>query len=185
WAARDPLRNYERYLLQEGLLSEKQVKEIRQDIKNDINKGLEIAYGEGPIQSSPEQELADVYAPFQSRAVAPKSNKKTERRFVDAISEGLRQAMEKHDNLVLMGQDIADYGGVFKITEGFVVKFGKERVRNTPLCESAIVGIGLGLSLKGYKAMVEMQFADFVTCGFNQIVNNLAKLHYRWGQHAY
>ncbi|MCB0549978.1 MAG: dehydrogenase E1 component subunit alpha/beta [Phaeodactylibacter sp.] len=184
WAARDPLRNYERYLLQEGLLSEKQVKEIRQDIKNDINKGLEIAYGEGPIQSSPEQELADVYAPFQSRAVAPKSNKKTERRFVDAISEGLRQAMEKHDNLVLMGQDIADYGGVFKITEGFVVKFGKERVRNTPLCESAIVGIGLGLSLKGYKAMVEMQFADFVTCGFNQIVNNLAKLHYRWGQHA-
>ncbi len=184
WAARDPLRNYEKYLLLEGLLTEKQVKEIRQEIKNDINRGLEIAFAEGPIPSSPERELADVYAPFQGRAVAPQSNKKTERRFIDAISDGLRQAMMKHDKLVLMGQDIADYGGVFKITEGFVKQFGRERVRNTPLCESAIVGIGLGLSLKGYKAMVEMQFADFVSCGFNQIVNNLAKLHYRWGQHA-
>lgn len=184
WAARDPLRNYEKYLLLEGLLAEEQVKEIRQEIKNDINRGLEIAFAEGPIQSSPERELADVYAPFQGRAAAPKSNKKTERRFIDAISDGLRQAMMKHDKLILMGQDIADYGGVFKITEGFVKQFGRERVRNTPLCESAIVGIGLGLSLKGYKAMVEMQFADFVSCGFNQIVNNLAKLHYRWGQKA-
>ena len=184
WAARDPIGNYEKYLLQEGLLDEKQIKDIRQDIKKDINKGLEAAYAEGPIQSNPEQEVADVYTPFQSRTVAPKGNKKTGRRFIDAISDGLRQAMEKHDNLVLMGQDIADYGGVFKITDNFVVQFGKERVRNTPLCESAIVGIGLGLSLKGYKAMVEMQFADFVTCGFNQIVNNLAKQHYRWGQNA-
>ncbi|MCO6487909.1 MAG: dehydrogenase E1 component subunit alpha/beta [Phaeodactylibacter sp.] len=184
WAARDPVRNYERYLQQEGLLDEKHIKAIHQDIKKEINKGLEIAYGEGSIQSTPERELADVYAPFQSRAAGPKSSKKTPRRFIDAISEGLRQAMETHGNLVLMGQDIADYGGVFKITEGFVVRFGRERVRNTPLCESAIVGIALGLSLKGYKAMVEMQFADFVTCGFNQIVNNLAKLHYRWGQHA-
>jgi 2-oxoisovalerate dehydrogenase E1 component len=92
--------------------------------------------------------------------------------------------MKKHDNLVLMGQDIAEYGGVFKVTEGFVNEFGKERVRNTPLCESAIVGAALGLSIKGYKSMVEMQFADFVTCGFNQIVNNLAKIHYRWGQNA-
>ncbi|MCB0578817.1 MAG: dehydrogenase E1 component subunit alpha/beta [Phaeodactylibacter sp.] len=184
WAARDPVRNYERYLQQEGLLDEKQIKAIHQDIKKEINKGLEIAYGEESIQSTPGRELADVYAPFQSRAAGPKSSKKTARRFIDAISDGLRQAMETHGNLVLMGQDIADYGGVFKITEGFVVRFGRERVRNTPLCESAIVGIGLGLSLKGYKAMVEMQFADFVTCGFNQIVNNLAKLHYRWGQYA-
>ncbi|MCB0593255.1 MAG: dehydrogenase [Lewinellaceae bacterium] len=184
WAAKDPIANYENYLLQEGLLDEKQVKDIRQDIKAAIEKGLKIAYAEGPIQSSPEQEAADVYAPFQSQKVAPKSNKKTSRRFIDAISDGLRQAMEKHPNLVLMGQDIADYGGVFKITDGFTRQFGKARVRNTPLCESAIVGIGLGLSLKGYKAMVEMQFADFVTCGFNQIVNNLAKQHYRWGQPA-
>jgi len=184
WAAKDPIANYEAYLLQEGVLDEQKAKAMRQDIKKAINKGLDIAFAEGPIQSSPEQELADVYAPFQPQAVPPKSNKKTERRFVDAISDGLRQAMEKHGKLILMGQDIADYGGVFKITEGFVGQFGKERVRNTPLCESAIVGIGLGLSLKGYKAMVEMQFADFVSCGFNQIVNNLAKLHYRWGQHA-
>ena len=112
------------------------------------------------------------------------SDNRKEMRFVDAISEGLHQAMEHHQDLVLMGQDIADYGGVFKITDGFTKEFGKERVRNTPLCESAIIGIGLGLSLKGMKAMVEMQFADFVTCGFNQIVNNLAKLHYRWGQNA-
>src|SRR5690606_3696175 len=107
-----------------------------------------------------------------------------EKRFVDAISDGLRQSMEKFPELTLMGQDIAEYGGVFKITEGFVEKFGKERVRNTPLCESAILGIGLGMSVKGKKTMVEMQFADFVSCGFNQIVNNLAKSHYRWGQNA-
>ena len=184
WAARDPVSNYEKYLMQEGLLDEQKREDIRQSIKKAINKGLDIAYGEGPVEPVAERELTDVYAPFPQQVVAPESNRKTERRFVDAISFGLRQAMEKHDNLVLMGQDIADYGGVFKITEGFVVDFGRERVRNTPLCESAIVGIGLGLSLKGYKAMVEMQFADFVTCGFNQIVNNLAKLHYRWGQHA-
>jgi 2-oxoisovalerate dehydrogenase E1 component len=116
--------------------------------------------------------------------VSPTNEKKSEKRFIDAISDGLRQSMEKHDNLVLMGQDIAEYGGVFKITDGFVEKFGKERVRNTPLCEAAIVGSGLGLSIKGMKAMVEMQFADFVTEGFNQIVNNLAKIHWRWGQAA-
>ncbi|MCB0569787.1 MAG: dehydrogenase E1 component subunit alpha/beta, partial [Phaeodactylibacter sp.] len=184
WAAKDPVVNYEQYLLQEGVLTEELIAEIRKEFKKRINKGLDIAFAEGPVPSSPEQELADVYAPYQQEVVSPQSEKATERRFVDAISGGLRQAMEKHDKLVLMGQDIADYGGVFKITEGFVGQFGHERVRNTPLCESAIIGIGLGLSLKGYKAMVEMQFADFVSCGFNQIVNNLAKLHYRWGQHA-
>jgi 2-oxoisovalerate dehydrogenase E1 component len=97
---------------------------------------------------------------------------------------GLKESMRKHPNLILMGQDIAEYGGVFKVTEGFVEEFGKTRVRNTPLCESAIIGTGLGLSMSGYKAMVEMQFADFVTCGFNQIINNLAKLHYRWEEKA-
>ncbi|MCL4141028.1 UNVERIFIED_CONTAM: hypothetical protein GTU68_022459 [Idotea baltica] len=105
-------------------------------------------------------------------------------RFVDALHDGLHEAMIKHDDLILMGQDIADYGGVFKITDGFLKEFGKDRVRNTPLCESAILGIALGLSIKGMKAMVEMQFADFVTCGFNQIINNLSKSHYRWGQNA-
>jgi 2-oxoisovalerate dehydrogenase E1 component len=105
-------------------------------------------------------------------------------RFIDAIKDGLRQSMQQHEDLILMGQDIAEYGGVFKITEGFVEEFGKERVRNTPLCESAIIGASLGLGLSGFRSMIEMQFADFVTMGFTQIVNNLAKIHYRWGQSA-
>lgn len=184
WALRDPLSNYERFLMDEGLLSEASKKELTNKWKKHIEAGLQQAFDEGDPQNSLEEELADVYAPFVQEVTPPQSEQKTEKRFVDALSDGLRQAMEKHDKLILMGQDIADYGGVFKITDGFVPQFGKERVRNTPLCESAIIGAGLGLSLKGYKAMVEMQFADFVTCGFNQIINNLAKLHYRWGANA-
>lgn len=184
WAERDPVDNYERFLRAEGLLDEEKIAGIRKKIKAEINDGLEKAYAEAPVESSVEEELADVYAPFEQQVVAPDEARTTEKRFVDAISDGLRSAMERHTKLVLMGQDIAEYGGVFKITEGLLDTFGPERVRNTPLCESAVIGIGLGLSLKGYKAMVEMQFADFVTCGFNQIVNNIAKLHYRWGQNA-
>jgi 2-oxoisovalerate dehydrogenase E1 component len=184
WGLKDPVTNYENYLLHEGILKPELIAEIRQDFKDKINQGLAIAFEEGPMQSSPEQEQADVYAPAQAAPIAPASDQKTELRFIDAISRGLRQAMEQHEQLILMGQDIGEYGGVFKITEGFIEQFGPERVRNTPLCESAIIGIALGLSMKGYKAMVEMQFADFVTCGFNQIINNLAKLHYRWGEKA-
>ena len=184
WMLKDPVTNYENYLLHEGVLKPELIAEIRQEFKEKINQGLAIAFEEGPIQSNPEQEQGDVYAPAEITPIAPASGQKTELRFIDAISRGLRQAMEQHDQLILMGQDIAEYGGVFKITEGFVEQFGPERVRNTPLCESAIIGIALGLSMKGYKAMVEMQFADFVTCGFNQIINNLAKLHYRWGEKA-
>jgi 2-oxoisovalerate dehydrogenase E1 component len=184
WAERDPIDQYERFLLEQGLLQEEEIEAIRQAIKMEIEAGLEKAFSEEPVQSTAARELASVYAPPASAVTAPASEKTSPRRFIDAVSDGLRQAMEHHPNLVLMGQDIAGYGGVFKITEGFVEAFGEERVRNTPLCESAIIGIGLGLSLKGYKAMVEMQFADFVSCGFNQIVNNLAKLHYRWNQHA-
>jgi 2-oxoisovalerate dehydrogenase E1 component len=128
--------------------------------------------------------MNDLYAPFDNIEINPSSQNKSNKRFLDAISEGLKQSMEKFPELILMGQDIAEYGGAFKMTEGFVEKFGKDRVRNTTLCESAIVGTSLGLSIKGMKAMVEMQFADFVTCGFNQIINNLAKIHYRWGQNA-
>jgi len=183
WAKRDPLQNYEQYLLSEGVLSEKQITDIRKGFKADINQGLETAFAESTVEADLTAELSDVYAAHEPQAV-PAGEARQDLRFVDAVSQGLEQAMERHDKLVLMGQDIADYGGVFKITQGFVEKFGAERVRNTPLCESAIIGIGLGLSLKGYNAMVEMQFADFVSCGFNQIVNNLAKLHYRWGQNA-
>lgn len=129
-----------------------------------------------------KNELTDVFAPFQFIKQQAKPNSTRQIRFIDSIKEGLDQAMEKHNNLVLIGQDIAKYGGVFKITEGLMDKYGSSRVRNTPICESAIIGAGLGLSLGGFKSMVEMQFADFVSCGFNQIVNNLAKLHYRWGK---
>lgn len=184
WAKKDPLENYEQYLLKEGVIDQQQIDFIRQKIKKEIEEGLEKAFLETYPEANTEQEFADVYAPFIQQVISPATEKKSEKRFIDAISDGLRQSMERFDNLVLMGQDIAEYGGVFKITEGFVEKFGKTRVRNTPICESAIVGAGLGLSIKGMKSMVEMQFADFVTEGFNQIVNNLAKAHWRWGQHA-
>ncbi|MCP4443472.1 MAG: dehydrogenase [Aureispira sp.] len=184
WGKKDPLNNYEAYLIEEGILTEEDVKTIRKEFKKEIEDGLAVAYAEPDVPAVLETELGDIFTPHESTTTAPKTNNTSDRRLVDAISDGLRQAMQKHDNLVLMGQDIAEYGGVFKITDGFVKEFGKERVRNTPLCESAIVGMGLGLSLKGYKAMMEMQFADFATCGFNQIVNNVAKLHYRWGQNV-
>lgn len=184
WAKKDPLENYESFLLNEEILSKKLIDDSKKKLKKQIDDGLEEAFAETHPAADTEQELNDVYAPFVQSVAEPASDKKTEKRFIDAISDGLRQSMERFDNLVLMGQDIAEYGGVFKITDGFVSKFGKGRVRNTPLCESAIVGAGLGLSIKGMKSMVEMQFADFVTEGFNQIVNNLAKAHWRWGQPA-
>lgn len=184
WAAKDPVNNFERWLVEEGILSAADIEVFRIEIKTEIENGLKLAGDEPEISSTISKELKDCFAPWPSESILPRSDEKTEKRFIDAISDGLRQSMERFDQLVLMGQDIADYGGVFKITQGFVEAFGKERVRNTPLCESAIVGIALGLSLRNHKAMVEMQFADFVTCGFNQIVNNLAKLHYRWGQNV-
>jgi 2-oxoisovalerate dehydrogenase E1 component len=183
WGKKDPLNNFERYLLEEGVLDEAMVEQFRHEIKEEIEHGLELAYSETLPPPNTELELRDMYKPFDLIPTIA-SGKKTNKRFIDAISDGLRMAMRKHENLVLMGQDIAEYGGVFKITEGFVEEFGKARVRNTPLCEAAIVGSGFGLSINGMKAMVEMQFADFVTEGFNQIVNNLAKSHYRWGQNA-
>ena len=199
WAAKDPVENYEKWLLAEGILTETAKHGIREKIKAAIEAGLQEADAEPMPTADIAEEIADMYAPLvpgdksllirslDTENQAPSTNNQAptrEIRFIDAIQEGLKQSMERYPELVLMGQDIADYGGVFKITEGFVAEFGKARVRNTPLCESAIVGIGLGLSIKRKKAMVEMQFADFVTCGFNQIVNNLAKSHYRWGQNA-
>lgn len=185
WATKDPVENYEKWLLAEGILSETAKAQIREGIKQEIDKGWQETEAAPAPVANAGQELADMYQPFtQPVAAPPASGAAPEKRFIDAIQEGLRQSMQRYPELVLMGQDIAEYGGVFKITEGFVAEFGKGRVRNTPLCESAIVGAGLGLSIRGKKAMVEMQFADFVTCGFNQIVNNLAKSHYRWGQNA-
>ena len=183
WAEKDPVQNFENYLLSEGVLSETQIATFKAEIKNEINNGLDIAFAEEVIDSVESNELNDVFKKFAYQEV--KSNSNTEElRFVDAISQGLKQAMERHDNSVILGQDIAEYGGVFKITEGFVDAFGKERVRNTPICESAIVSATMGLSINGFKSIMEMQFADFATSGFNPIVNYLAKCHYRWDQNA-
>ena len=183
WAAKDPVENFSSYLRQEGILTEAMEVEYKSAIVHEINDNLELAFAENPIESSESEELDDVYQNFVYQEVE-KSETTQELRFVDAISEGLKQSMERHDNLVIMGQDVAEYGGVFKITEGFIEQFGKARVRNTPICESAIVSASMGLSISGYKSVMEMQFADFVTSGFNPIVNYLAKSHYRWGQAA-
>ena len=183
WAMKDPVASYENFLREQGVLGDAQMEQMRNEIRQTIESELSLASGPLVIHPDEEEELADVYAPAPYPGAAP-SMVGPEKRLIDAISEGLDQSMSRHDNLVLMGQDIAEYGGAFKITEGLVHKYGKSRVRNTPLCESAIVGCSLGLSLEGYKSVMEMQFADFVTVGFNQIVNNLAKIHYRWGQPA-
>lgn len=183
WALKDPVMNFETFLVSNKILDEALVAEIKETMKGQIQQSFDEANEESPIIPSLEEELNDLYAPSKSYDLVPTDSNR-EIRFIDAIQEALKQSMERHPNLVLMGQDIAEYGGAFKVTEGFVELFGKDRVRNTPLCESAIVGAGLGLSIAGMKAMVEMQFADFVSCGFNQIVNNLAKIHWRWGQNA-
>ena len=183
WAKKDPVTNFELYLLEQGILTKDSIEEIKNSFKNDIQAGFDTANAEEAIIPSMEVELGDVYAPFNQEVQIP-SGPHTEKRFIDAIQDALIQSMERYPELILMGQDIAEYGGAFKVTEGLLEKFGKDRVRNTPLCESAILGAGLGLSISGMKAMVEMQFADFVTCGFNQIINNLAKINWRWGQNA-
>jgi 2-oxoisovalerate dehydrogenase E1 component len=184
WGKKDPVVNFENYLLQERIIDESFIAATRKEIKKEIEDNLEITFAEENPEPHTETELNDIYSHSSAISVPPSSSNKNEKRYLDAITDAMRLAMQKHDNLVIMGQDIAEYGGVFKATLGFVEEFGKERVRNTPLCESVIIGAGLGLSINGMKSIVEMQFADFVTCGFNQIINNLAKTHYRWGQNA-
>lgn len=209
WYKKDPIKNYERFLIEENILNEITVADIRNEFKSEINDALNPrvirasgqASGAETFESfNVDEEIHDVYAENTSSNTKRKefeivsgstskisrftSHVSQELKFFEAIKEGLQQSMQQHPNLILMGQDIAEYGGAFKITEGFAEAFGKDRVRNTPLCESAIVGAALGLSLEGYKSVMEMQFADFVTVGFNQIINNLSKIHYRWGQNA-
>jgi len=215
WELKDPVKNYERYLIETGVLNEMQSTDIRNEFKEKIEKEIKPGFNAKAVEPDIEEELEEVYAapsnspkgggtsaqplPGEHASITSDTPKREVSewisspvggsrmgalRLIDAIKEGLYQSMQRHSNLILMGQDIAEYGGAFKITEGFVQEFGKDRVRNTPLCESAIVGAALGLSLEGFKSMMEMQFADFVTVGFNQIINNLAKIHYRWGQNA-
>ncbi|HET8573562.1 MAG TPA: dehydrogenase E1 component subunit alpha/beta [Edaphocola sp.] len=185
WGKKDPVKNFEDFLLAGKIIDQEYIDAVHEEIHKEIDAGIAVGFSAAPVVADTASETADL---FQSTTVMAGTDTvgmpRTEHKFIQAVSQGLEQAMEKYDRLVLMGQDIAEYGGAFKVTQGFVGKFGKERVRNTPLCESAIVGAALGLSLEGYKAMVEMQFADFVTVGFNQIINNLAKIHYRWGQNA-
>lgn len=183
WAEKDPLNNYEAWLIDRKTISPEYAENLRTELRDRIQEDVEKVFDWPDGTAEQQAELNDVYAPYVPEPAHPGGPVET-MRYIDAIRNGLDAAMSTHPNLVLIGQDIAEYGGVFKITEGFVEKYGKKRVRNTPICESALIGAGLGLSLEGYKAMVEMQFADFVSCGFNQIVNNLAKLHYRWGQNA-
>lgn len=183
WALRDPLENYGAYLREHGILSEEEEVRIKQEITQEIHDGLEMAFAEEPVDFNESDELNDVFKPFVYQEVKQNSEK-ANIRLVDAVSQGLGQSMERHENLVILGQDIAEYGGVFKVTEGFVSRFGKDRVRNTPICESAVVSAAMGLAINGMKAVMEMQFADFVSSGFNPIVNYLAKVHYRWGQPA-
>jgi len=187
WGKKDPVSSYENYLIDIGILYPEKIKDIRNEFRSIIESAVSVK--ENPVTADTQKEIKDMYAdvPLYHVPAAPGTpdpETTPTKRFIDGIREGLWQSMEAHENLVLLGQDIAEYGGAFKITEGFLEKFGRDRVRNTPLCESAIVGAALGLSLEGYKSVMEMQFADFATAGFNQIVNNLAKIHYRWGQSA-
>ena len=183
WAKKDPLKNYETFLRSKNILTEQQITNATKEIKAEINEHLQMAFNEETISADLETELKDVFKEYQQEIITP-SNKKSNIRLIDAISKGLRESMERYENLVIMGQDVAEYGGVFKITEGFTEQFGRERVRNTPICESAIVAAAYGAALNGMKAVMEMQFADFVSSGFNPIVNLLAKSNYRWNQNA-
>ncbi|WP_396172908.1 thiamine pyrophosphate-dependent enzyme [Flavobacterium sp.] len=183
WAIKDPISNYRDYLLRVSVLSEEEDEKIKAIIKAEIDEHWAITQAEPECVADLAEELTDMYEPYEFEPINP-SDAVENIRVVDAISNALRQSMERHENLVIMGQDIAEYGGAFKITDGFVEQFGKERVRNTPICESAVVSAANGLSINGFKAIVEMQFADFVSSGFNPIVNLLAKQHYRWNEKA-
>jgi 2-oxoisovalerate dehydrogenase E1 component len=183
WAVKDPVNNYKDYLKAEKVLTDEYDNALRAELKKEIDEHYQQASAEPAIEASLHEELNDVYKPYAYEEVRTQGTSENVR-MIDAISQGLKQSMERHNNLVIMGQDIAEYGGAFKITDGFVAQFGKDRVRNTPICESAIVSAGMGLSINGYKSVIEMQFADFVSTGFNPIVNYLAKVHYRWQENA-
>ena len=184
WIKKDPIMNYERFLVKEKIITDSMIKTFIEKIEKNVDNEWQSALNEEDILVDSIKELKDVYAPFSQKVKKPISEKSSKKRFVDAISDALNQSMEKYRDLIIMGQDIAEYGGVFKVTDGFLEKYGKNRIINTPLCESAIIGAGLGYSICGGKSVVEMQFADFVSSGFTQVINNIAKTHYRWGQNG-
>ena len=184
WEKKDPVTNYENWLIDEGVISPDYPHMLKEEMDTEVRAAFDKADAQPDVTVDTVKELNEIYAPYQPSLTQPQSTASTSKRLVDAVRDGLLQSMERHHNLVVMGQDVAEYGGVFKVTDGFVEKFGKERVRNTPLCESGILSAALGMSVKGVKSVVEMQFADFVSTGFNAIVNNLAKSYWRWGQNA-
>jgi 2-oxoisovalerate dehydrogenase E1 component len=180
WTKNDPVDGFIRRAVEAGHLSDADVAAIRSELAAVVEDAAEFALGQPEETSTVAAERSDVYATPRIPPLDP-SGPQTERRFVDAIGDGLRQAMERDERVLMLGQDIAEYGGVFKVTHGLVEQFGRERVRNTPIIESGAIGAAMGLALEGFKPVVEMQYADFIACGFNQIVNNLATTHYRWG----
>ena len=184
WEKKDPVTNFENWLIEEGVISPDYPHMLKDEMDTEVRAAFDRADTQPDVKPDTAKELSEVYAPFQQEVISPQSGATTSKRLVDAVRDGLMQSMERYDDLVVMGQDVAEYGGVFKVTDGFVDKFGKERVRNTPICESGVLSAALGLSVKGVKSVVEMQFADFVSTGFNAVVNNLAKSYWRWGQNA-
>jgi 2-oxoisovalerate dehydrogenase E1 component len=190
WEDRDPVDRLTRFALANGAMKQDDIQQMRAELEEEVNEIAEWALDQPEVESTPDAERSDLFAPFQDQSplafdltpVANPAEDATEKRFIDAIQDGLRQAMEADDTVLIMGQDVAEYGGVFKVTEGFLESFGTERVRNTPIIESGAIGASLGLAVEGLNPVVEMQYADFITCGFNQTVNNLATTHYRWDQ---
>ena len=181
WKEKDPINRFEHWLLDNGIVNKRdKLDEVKAEIDQLISNPLQKALEADEPQFDSDKELADVYASFKPKVKSKNNGTTSEKRFVDAIQFSLRKAFEKDERFVILGQDIAEYGGVFKVTEGFVEQFGKDRIRNTPIIESGAIGCAIGLALEGYKPVVEIQFADFISCGFNQIVNNLAKAKYRW-----
>lgn len=181
WSQKDPIQRFKKQILEIKGLSETDLKEIEDHLLAEIEVAVRFALDQPEVKSTLEKELTDVYAPSPTRPIMELPPDAPEKRFIDGVTDALRLAMQKDEKVLLMGQDIAGYGGVFKVTEGFAKEFGLERVRNTPIMESGVLGAALGLALEGFKPVVEMQYADFISCGFNQIVNNLATTHYRWG----
>lgn len=184
WEKKDPVMNYENWLIETGVISPDYPNMLKEDFDAEVRAAFDAADKQPEVSPDTAKEESEVYMPYLGTVVSADSGSTTTKRLVDAVSDGLKQSMQKYPELVIMGQDVAEYGGVFKITDGFVAEFGKERVRNTPICESGVLSAALGLSVKGVKSVVEMQFADFVSTGFNPIVNNLAKSYWRWGQNA-
>ncbi len=181
WSERDPIERYQNQALAEGWLSEEAMAETDAELAAEIEEVAEWALRQPEVESTLDAERAALFAPSPVTTSTP-GGPGSEKRFIDAVQDGLRQALEADERVLLLGQDVAEYGGVFKVTQGFVQAFGRERVRNTPIIESGALGCAMGLALEGFRPVVEMQYADFITCGFNQIVNNLGTTHYRWGE---